>query len=112
MKLRNSKEVNHPSAEEKQQLTVRLDAHSDAEVSHRWTPEVTGDVSSVCHEGVTAVTTESSSAERLPVNTSCGRRKWTYDENIELMHCFYLAKSEGLGYREDFGMPEILINVL
>ena len=92
--------MNHPSAKEKQQLIVRLDAHPDAEVSHRSFPEVTGDVSSVCHEGVAAVTTESSSAKCPQVKTSHGQRKWTYDENIELMHCFYLVKSEGLGYGE------------
>jgi len=45
------------------------------------------------------VTTESSRAERLQLNTSRGQRRWTYDENIELMHCFYLAKRDGTGYR-------------
>ena len=45
-----------------------------------------------------AATTGSLSAERLPSGTTPGRQKWTYKENIKLMHCFYCAKLDGVGY--------------
>ena len=40
------------------------------------------------------------SAERLPSGTTRSQQKWTYKENTELMHCFYLAKLDGVGYRD------------
>ena len=37
-------------------------------------------------------------AECLPSDTTCRQRKWSHAENIELMHYFYLAKSDGVDY--------------
>jgi len=91
MKLRSSREVNHP-----QQSLVRLDVYHDAEVSYCLPHTAASDVSSVCHHGVATVTMEFSSTECVQVNMSHGQQKWTYDENIELMQCFYLAKKMGL----------------
>ena len=100
MRLRSSREPSSTSATGEQRPLVRLNAHHDAEVSYRIASLDASDVSSACHQGAAAVTTDSLSAKCLQSGTNRGRRKWTYDENIELMHCFYLAKRDGVGYRE------------
>ena len=51
------------------------------------------------HQNV-AATTGSSSAEHLLSGMKYGWRKWTYEDNIELMHCFYVAKLDEAGYRD------------
>ena len=56
-------------------------------------------VSSDLHQNV-AATTGSSSAEHLLSGMKYGWRKWTYEDNIELMHCFYVAKLDEAGYRD------------
>ena len=99
MKLRNSKVVLPSSASVNSRPNPRFDAHQDAEVSHCCVSTDSSDVSSDLHCGV-AATTGSLSAECLPSGTTRGRRKWTYEENTELMHCFYLAKLDGVGYRD------------
>ena len=99
MQLRNSKVVLPSSASSNSQCNFQFDAHQDAEVSHCCVSAGSGDVSSDLHQSV-AATTGSLSAERLPSGTTRGWRKWTYEENTELMHCFYLAKLDGVGYRD------------
>ena len=104
MQLRNSKVVLPPSGSSNSQCNFQFDAHQDAEVSHCCVSAGSGDVSSDLHRSK-ATTTSLLSAECLPSGTTHGRRKWTYEENTELMHCFYLAKLDGVGYRDCLKSP-------
>ena len=44
------------------------------------------------------VSSISSGAVCLPSHMACCRRKWSYNENIKLMRCFYLYKRDETGY--------------
>ena len=96
MILRNAKVLRSPS---KITTLVRNNAHHDNGVSCRDASVEASDVSSVtsCSEHVSS---GSSSAVCLSPHTTCGRCKWSYDENIDLIRCFYLSKRDETGYRD------------
>ena len=96
MILRNAKVLRSPS---KSTTLVRNNAHHDSGVSYRDASVEASDVSSVTSRGE-RVSSGSSSAVCLSPHTTRSRRKWSYDENIELMRCFYLSKRDGTGYRD------------
>ena len=98
MKLRSSKIIRSPSANKELTSVVRIDALQDTDFSHRCASVEASDESSASFRGE-RVNLRSSGAECLPSDTTHSRRKWSYAENIELMHCFYLAKRDGVGYR-------------
>ena len=97
MILCNSKIVQSPSVIGEFTSVVRSNAHCDGEVSHCCASVESIDVSSTFFHGE-RVSSGSSRAECLPPHMTHGRHKWSYNENIELMHCFYLAKRGGVGY--------------
>ena len=97
MKLRNSKVVLPSSAPVNPRCNLRFDAHQDNEVFHYRVSMDSSDISSDTHQSV-AASTSLLSAECLLSGMTRGQRKWTYEENTELMNCFYLAKLDGVGY--------------
>ena len=96
MIVRNAKVLRSPS---KLTTLVRNNAHHDSGVSYRDASVEASDVSSVTFRDE-RVSSGSSSAVCLSPHTTRGRRKWSYDENIKLMRCFYLSKRDGTGYRD------------
>ena len=99
MKLRNSKVVLLSSASVSLRRGFQFDAHQDAEVSYCRVSMDSTNVSSDLHKNA-AATTGLLSAECLLSGMKHSWRKWTYKDNIELMHCFYLAKLDEVGYRD------------
>ena len=98
MKLHSSRIVRSPSASSELTPVVRINAHPDTEVSHHCASVEASDESSASFPGE-RVNAGLSGAECLTSDTTHGHHKWSYAENIELMHCFYLAKRDGVGYR-------------
>ena len=90
MKLRNSKVVLLSGASVSLRRDFQFDAHQNAEVSYCCVSMDSTNVSSDLHQNV-AATTGSSSAEHLLSGMKYGWRKWTYEDNIELMHCIAVS---------------------
>jgi len=96
MKLRNSKVIAAPHLRSNSPKNIRNNAHRDGEAAHHCEPVAPNDAASTT-PSLESVVSDSTGTERLHPNH--GRRKWTRDENIELMRCFYLAKQDSKGYQ-------------
>ena len=99
MLLRSFKVVNQSSTLQNASTSVLFNACWDDADAHCF----------VCSDGINAssvtlpgerVADGLSSAECLSPITNHGRRKWSHDENLELMRCYFLAKRDGRGYRD------------
>lgn len=88
MKLRNSKIIAAPRLLTEPLRNVQINAHRDDEDAHPCSPLVSSNAFSMASSPERAIS-DSAGADCLHLNYKC--HKWSRDENIELMHCFYLA---------------------
>ena len=99
MLLHNSKVVNQSSTLQNASTSVLFNARRDDEDAHCSVSLDGINASSVTLPGE-RVADGLSSAECLSPITNHGRRKWSHDDNLELMRCYFLAKRDGRGYHD------------